>query len=62
MEVFAGVFKNKETMLWKDSSAYYKRPEDGEEPFKRRMRETGQWTLPEGWSAYLSGGEIRKKA
>ncbi|RSL41367.1 hypothetical protein CEP53_012800 [Fusarium sp. AF-6] len=39
--VFAGIFKDKETVLWKDSSAYYKRPEDGEEPFKLRMRETG---------------------
>uniref|UniRef100_A0A1Y1KC52 Uncharacterized protein n=1 Tax=Photinus pyralis TaxID=7054 RepID=A0A1Y1KC52_PHOPY len=56
--VGAGVYKNKETMLWRNSSAYYKKPEDKS---WTKMRDTGQWTLQEGWSAYLSGGEIRKK-
>ncbi|KEY75299.1 hypothetical protein S7711_11298 [Stachybotrys chartarum IBT 7711] len=53
-----GVYKGKETMLWKNSNAYYKGPDSKE---WQPMRDTGQWTLKEGWLAYLSGGEIKKK-
>lgn len=52
-----GVYNNKETMLWENSSAYFKKP--GDTAWKR-MKTTGQWTLPERCSVYLTGGEIRK--
>lgn len=56
----SGVFNNQETMLWKGSSAYWKTPEEKDEPFTKKMRGTGQWKLPYGYSAYISGGLIRK--
>lgn len=47
------------TLLWKDSSAYYKKEKDTD---WISMRQTGQWTLESGYHVYLSGGEIRRKS
>lgn len=55
--VLANVYEHKETTLWKNSNAYFKKTEDAG---WKNMKDTGQWTVSEGWSAYLSGGEIRK--
>ncbi|RSL82773.1 hypothetical protein CEP52_016876 [Fusarium oligoseptatum] len=43
----AGVYRNKETIMWKKSFAYYKKPEDQDKDWLP-MKDTGQWTLPEG--------------
>lgn len=55
-KVGAGVFKTREVMMWKNTSAYFRRP--GEDEWIP-MRATGQWTLRHGWAVYLSGGEIK---
>lgn len=47
-----------ETMLWKNSTAYFKGPEVKN---WTSMKSTGQWEIPKDWWAYLTGGEIRKK-
>lgn len=49
---------SQETMLWKNSTAYFKGPEVEK---WTPMKSTGQWEIPKNWWAYLTGGEIRKK-
>lgn len=59
VEVKGPVFKDRETVLWKNSNAYYRQPN---EKGWTSMSDTGQMTLPDGWAVYLSGGEIRKQS
>ncbi|KAK2468006.1 hypothetical protein BFJ70_g15351 [Fusarium oxysporum] len=47
-----------ETLLWRNSTALFKGPTVTD---WMPMKSTGQWEIPYGWWAYLTGGEIRKK-
>jgi hypothetical protein len=46
------------TMLWKNSSAWFKEP--GTEKWIP-MQRSAVWEIPKGWQAYLTGGEIERK-
>lgn len=55
----SGVYKDKETLLWKGcDGAYYREKQEGR---WIAMRRTGKLLLPAGWQCYLSGGEARKR-
>lgn len=56
-EAGPGVYNNRETMLWKNCDAFYKKA--GAKDWTR-MRGTGQWSLEDGYSVYLTGGQIKK--
>lgn len=48
------------TLLWKNCTAKYKKPGDGADVnWTDTGISTGQWTMPSGWKAYVTYGEIR---
>ncbi|KAJ3578313.1 hypothetical protein NPX13_g2253 [Xylaria arbuscula] len=50
-------------VLWKNCTAQYKRPGEGDDvEWKDAGAVTGEWLMPYGWKLYLTGGDIRRSA